>query len=78
MKINLSILGVEKAYFIAVQLITKINLPQKEEIFQRKMNSDQNQTREMSFSDFLAKGHFFLYQSPQIASDSPVFFAKFR
>jgi len=27
---------------------------------------------------FLAKSLFILYQSPQIASDSPVFFAKFR
>ena len=67
MKINLSISGVKNAYSIAVQLITKINLPKKEEIFQRKMNSNQISHERRVFRIFLANGHFF---SLPIASDS--------
>ncbi len=45
----------------------KINLSEKEEIFQRKMNSNPNQLPEVSFSDFLGQMAFF---SLPIASDS--------
>lgn len=39
LKINLPILGQNTSYILDLQYYVKINLPRKEEIFQRKMNS---------------------------------------
>ena len=58
-KINLSILGLKMCYSAEPHNIIKINLSEKEEIFQRKMNSNQNQPWVLNFSDFLGQTAWF-------------------